>query len=174
LIFKKDIGGNSISFSLFGLIDEKSKNLKKSINEISNSFKNGKTSGQDFYNKLKGLSPELQKTAISLKNSGKSGDECAEEFSELGRQAQTASIKTKALNIGMKALAVAGNMLVSMGISWVINAAVEGIMSLINTQQEAIEKAKEAAQAYNDEKESLKNLKQQYLDIVDGNDTEAE
>lgn len=51
------------------------------------------------------------------------------------------TIKTKALELGVKGLKIAGNMLLVLGITELISLIVKGIDNLVHAQQHAIDKA---------------------------------
>ena len=79
-------------------------------------------------------------------------------------------VVTTTKTIGLKAATMALNAAIGLVISW----AISGIMKLVNAQKEALEKAKEVADANNEEISSLKDLKKQYLDIIDSSKSMSE
>lgn len=56
---------------------------------------------------------------------------------------------SKAAELGMKALSTAGNMLVNMGVAFVISSLISGIVSLINKENDLLNKAKELGEELN-------------------------
>lgn len=65
------------------------------------------------------------------------------EIKQVGRNSKDAAAGTKELSFGMKALNVAGSMLISMGISFAISKIIEGISTMINWADKYSEKADE-------------------------------
>ena len=84
------------------------------------------------------------------------------------------TIAAKASALATKALQVALSTLASIGISVAINGIITLIMNLVNAEQEARQQAVENAKAYETEKESLDELKEKYIEIMDSTDSEAE
>lgn len=66
---------------------------------------------------------------------------------------------SKAAAAGMKALSVAGNMLLSIGITMAISAIVKGFQALANAQENAIAKADEFISKFNEQRTSLTDNK---------------
>lgn len=66
---------------------------------------------------------------------------------------------SKAATLGLKALSVAGNMLLSIGVSMAISALMKGLSNLANAQENAIEKADEFISKFNEQQKSLTETK---------------
>lgn len=69
------------------------------------------------------------------------------QLAELTAKTQTLTFAQKASTIASKAMEVALNMALNIDIALLINAIISGISKLVNSQQEAIDKAKEASEA---------------------------
>lgn len=54
----------------------------------------------------------------------------------------TMSFSVKAAELGMKALSTAGNMIVNMGIAFAVTSLISGIVSLINKENDLLNKAR--------------------------------
>ena len=78
------------------------------------------------------------------------------------------SIKAKAAELGMKALSLAGNFLISLGVSIALTKIVEGIQAIAEADQRAIDSAKELANQFNDSMSSINSD----LDTLQGLSTE--
>lgn len=78
---------------------------------------------------------------------------------ELANGMKTTSTASKAATLGLKALSVAGNMLLSMGISMAISFVIGEIQDLVHAQENAIAKADEAISKINEEREALTKTK---------------
>lgn len=81
-------------------------------------------------------------------------------FDGYNNYVKTATAGTKQLSLGMKALALAGDMLLSMGISLAISVIVSGIQKLANAQEDAIAKADEFISKFEEQRDSLTSNKQ--------------
>lgn len=84
------------------------------------------------------------------------------------------TVAAKASALATKALRVALSTLASIGISLAINGIITLITKLVNAEQEAKQQAVENAKAYENQKESLDELKAKYIEIMDSTDDEAE
>lgn len=73
---------------------------------------------------------------------------------------QTMTIKAKAAEVSLKALSVAGNMLMFMGISMAISGIIKGFQALANAQENAIEKANEFISKFEEQRDALSSNKQ--------------
>lgn len=101
---------------------------------------------------LTAIKQEMGNSSETAKNLAKSAKGAAVNMDAIPKV-------SKAATAGMKALAVAGNMLVSMGISLAISAIVSGIQKLANAQEDAIAKADEFIAKFNEQRTSLTNNK---------------
>ena len=72
---------------------------------------------------------------------------------------------SKAATFGLKALAVAENALINMGISFAISAIIKGIDLLVHAQENAIEKGNEATRAIKEQQETLYSNKKAINEI---------
>lgn len=82
----------------------------------------------------------MKDTSVAAQNMARSAKGAAVNISEIPKQ-------SKAAEIGLKALSIAGNMLVSMGVAWGISKIIEGIEWLATSS----ERAKEAAESLSSE-----------------------
>ena len=72
------------------------------------------------------------------------------------------TLSAKAGQVALKGLALAGNMLVSWGVSLAIDLAIKGIDSLVHAQENAIKAGEEALGRINETRENLKSTKQRF------------
>ncbi len=73
---------------------------------------------------------------------------------------QNMTVKAKLATVGLKALSVAGNMLMMMGISMAISGIIKGFQALANAQENAIEKANEFINKFEEQRDKLTSNKQ--------------
>ena len=73
---------------------------------------------------------------------------------------QNMTVKAKLATVGLKALSVAGNMLMMMGISMAISEIIKGFQTLANAQENAIEKANEFINKFEEQRDKLTSNKQ--------------
>lgn len=83
---------------------------------------------------------EAKKHAVQMVKT----DKTVSDFSAATKQA---TLSTKALNLGLKALSIAGNMLLTMGISFAISAVIKGLDNLIHAGEKTKERADEMTQS---------------------------
>lgn len=76
-----------------------------------------------------------------------------------------------AKTIGLKAASIALNTALTMGISLALSGAITLIKEYINKQKEEIEKARETANEFSNQETSLRNLREEYLKIVDSTES---
>lgn len=87
------------------------------------------------------------------------------------------TLSAKAANVALKGLSIAGNMLLSMGISMAIQAVISGIVHLVNAQKEAEESANgfiSSIKKFNEEtsknSKSISDLNNRYQELSKGVD----
>ena len=73
---------------------------------------------------------------------------------------QNMTVKAKLATVGLKALSIAGNMLMMMGISMAISGIIKGFQALANAQENAIEKANEFINKFEEQRDKLTSNKQ--------------
>lgn len=74
---------------------------------------------------------------------------------------QTTSLSSKAAAAGMKALSLAGNMLVGMGIGLIVQGSIGGIDYLIHMDEKLAEKTQESAQEYKNLQSEVESIEEQ-------------
>lgn len=113
----------------------------------------------------------------SLNNALKAGAISQEQYNArmqvLTTATQTTTGATAALNVGLKALKLTLNTMLTIGITMGISALINGISKLANASKEAEEKAREArdaaverAKSYMEEADSMTDLQDEYIKLV--------
>lgn len=100
----------------------------------------------------------LQNASDAAVNMAKQAEEAAVDIESIGTT-------SKAATFGLKALAVAENALINMGISFAISAIIKGIDLLVHAQENAIEKGNEATKAIKEQQETLYSNKKAINEI---------
>lgn len=100
----------------------------------------------------------LQNASDAAVNMAKQAGEAAVDIESIGTT-------SKAATFGLKALAVAENALINMGISFAISAIIKGIDLLVHAQENAIEKGNEATKAIKEQQETLYSNKKAINEI---------
>ncbi len=95
------------------------------------------------------------------------------QIQALTKQTQTLTLAQRASAVASKALGIALNTALNIGISLLINGIITWISSLVNIQKEAAEAAVEMANKHKEEAEALDDLKEEYIKICDSLDDEA-
>lgn len=111
------------------------------------------------------------KATAELINSTK-GAVVSEKAKTAALNASTVAAKASAL--ATKALQVTLSSLASIGIGMAINGIITLITELVNAEKKAKQQAIENAKAYENQKTELESLKQQYIEIMDSEKSEAE
>ena len=120
----------------------------KPINDYINALKRGSKAPEAFKQHMLGCSVVAKRYVADARKAGKSTDEMIEGLKKMPKASTAASA-------GLKALSVAGNMLVTMGISVVISLVIERIQKLVHAQEEAIKKADEFIDKFNEQRNAL-------------------
>ena len=100
----------------------------------------------------------LQNASDAAVNMAKQAGEAAVDIESIGTT-------SKAATFGLKALTVAENALINMGISFAISAIIKGIDLLVHAQENAIEKGNEATKAIKEQQETLYSNKKAINEI---------
>ena len=104
------------------------------------------------------ITQEEYKTAITANQA---------QITALTTKTQALTLAQKASAVASKAAGVALNMLGNIAIMAGINLIITVITKLVNKQKELREASEESANKYKEQTQSLKDLRQQYIDIVD-------
>lgn len=100
----------------------------------------------------------LQNASDAAVNMAKQAGDAAVDIESIGTT-------SKAATFGLKALAVAENALINMGIGFAISAIIKGIDLLVHAQENAIEKGNEATKAIKEQQETLYSNKKAINEI---------
>ena len=105
------------------------------------------------------LTRQFNQGKISIDQYNTSLEANKAQINALTAKTQTLTFAQKASTIASKAMGAALNMALNIGIALLINAIISGISKLVNSQQEAIDKAKEAS-------ETVKSQAEETLDYI--------
>lgn len=165
---------NNIDSYIPQLSQEKADELVESIQSQSIAVTNGTKNWQDYFQELddkkQGHITELIKNTKDL--SKLTGDDLVQATNAARESAlkhnaalQQETLGAKAATLGLEALSVVGNALISMGISFAISAIIKGIDLLVHAQENAIEKGNEATRAIKEQQETLYSNKKAINEI---------
>lgn len=144
--------GQGIGVSIFSG-NSVTKNDVQHIRDFDIAMKNGSTTAQAWQKHMTGCTVAAKQQAKQcLINKG--------SLTELVNGLQQTTIKAKLATVGLKALSVAGNMLMMMGISMAISGIIKGFQALANAQENAIEKANEFINKFEEQRDKLTSNKQ--------------
>lgn len=143
--------GQGFIYSVFGGNKIRQSDIKP-INDYINALKRGSKAPEAFKQHMLGCSVAAKRYVADARKAGKSTDEMIEGLKKMPKASTAASA-------GLKALSVAGNMLVTMGISVAISLVIKGIQKLVHAQEEAIKKADEFIDKFNEQRNALTNNK---------------
>lgn len=99
---------------------------------------------------------------------------CNTRLQELRGSSNALTLSQKALNTAMRIGSTILNMAFNAAIGIAISAIISAIQKAVNAEQELIQKNKELADTYEDNIKTLKNYREQYLEILDSSDSEVE
>ena len=137
--------GQGITYSIFNGNKLTQKDVQAIIS-YSNALKNGASVGQAWSANMTNCSVAAKQYVVSAKRAGKSTD-------ELVTGLKTVPKATTAASIGLKALSMAGNMLVM----WGISEAISAIATAIDNEANRAEYAQERLQEFNSTVSESKN-----------------
>lgn len=144
--------GQGIGVSIFSG-NSVTKNDVQHIRDFDTAMKNGSTTAQAWRKHMTGCTVAAKQQAKQcLINKG--------SLTELANGLQQTTVKAKGAELGLKALSIAGNMLMMMGISMAISGIIKGFQALANAQENAIEKANEFISKFEEQRDALTANKQ--------------
>mgnify|MGYP000512382501 CR=1 FL=1 len=102
---------------------------------------------------------------MTAQNASDAAVNMAKQAGDAAVDIESIGTTSKAATFGLKALAVAENALINMGISFAISAIIKGIDLLVHAQENAIEKGNEATRAITEQQEALYSNKKAINEI---------
>lgn len=156
--------GNGLFTSLFSGKSITSKDIQ-SINAMNQAMQEGKTYAQAWVLHMKGCTTAAKQQAKQcLINKG--------NLSDLTSELNQNTLSAKAAALGLKALSIAGNMLLFMAIGKAISFATEKITELIHASEIAREKSSELTNQWKEENSSIDQSISKYKELKEKlNDT---
>lgn len=140
------------------------KNVQSIMNTFNNSFDGSVEKQKEFAKAVGQTNTSLSNYLSTVKTDGSA--------SLTGYMGYLA--KTTAKTIGLQAATLALNTALTMGISFGISLLAKAVNDAINAEQEAINKARESIESNKNQIESLEEIKQEYLEIIDSEKTYVE
>ncbi len=149
---KKDYNnGVGLGTSIFSG-NKSTKSDIEAVKNMAKEMKNGVTFGAAWRNNMKNCTDATRRMVVECRRS--KGD-----ISELASNLDNLGASSKAAELGMKALSTAGNMILNMGVAFVITSLISGIVSLINKENDLLNKAKELGEELNDSTTDIDSYK---------------
>ena len=142
--------GQGITYSIFGG-NKLTQNDVQAITNYSNALKSGVGTGEAWTTNMKNCSVAAKQYVVSAKRAGQSTD-------ELVTGLKTVPKATTAASVGLKALSIAGNMLMFWAITEGIQLAVKSLDKIILTTEEAKEALDNSVSSFQGTTDELKNL----------------
>lgn len=159
--------GNGLFTSLFSGDKITSKDIS-SITAMTQAMKNGSTPAQAWYNNLRGCSVAAKQYVSESLKAGKSTDEIVSGLTNLQKT-------SKAAAIGMKALSIASNMLISMAVIKGIELLATSISDYVNAAKIARENTEalsssltQSQNKYAEDSKKIKELSSRYETLSEG------
>lgn len=159
--------GNGLFTSLFSGDKITSKDIS-SITAMTQAMKNGSTPAQAWYNNLRGCSVAAKQYVSESLKAGKSTDEIVSGLTNLQKT-------SKAAAIGMKALSIASNMLISMAVIKGIELLATSISDYVNAAKIARENTEalsssltQSQNKYAEDSKKIEELSSRYEILSEG------
>lgn len=140
---------------------------KKKLELLAESLQGAKDDYEGFFEAIKKNSKALGAYLGSLDGAKGSLKGFREYCKANSIELQQFSIKSKAATLALKGLSVAGSALLSLGVSLVISALINGIISLATHTKRVRQEAEAAADTYRDQTESLSAYQAEVKSIND-------
>lgn len=136
--------GQGFGYSLFG--NSIKSNDVTAINNYANALKNGASVGEAWRTTMTGTSVAAKQYVLDARKAGKSTTELTQGLNNM-------TLGAKASTVAMKALGVAKNIALNVGVMLLITGITKAIDALVHAQERAAEKAQEAARETSEQSE---------------------
>lgn len=152
-------------------------NVGKNLNSFKNyaiALSNNVPQQQAFNDHIKSASYLTRQLATNNVNSAASADLLGDAYLRSVAQIKANTVAHRALNVAMRGVAIAGNIISSMAIGAVITLAVTLVSKLINAEKNLAKEVKELTEDYKNQKSNLQTLRDEYQSILNSQDSEAD
>ncbi len=112
--------------------------------------------------------------AINNVNNAASADLTGDAYKRSIAQIKANTVAHRALNVAMRGVAIAGNIITSMGIGAAITFVFTQTSKLINAEKNLAKEVKQLTEDYKNQKSNLQTLKDEYQSILNSQDSEAD
>ena len=169
-----DVGRLTPKFKDFSMITNSvGKNLKAFEN-----YRNALISGmpqQQAFNKHLGSANHLtRELANNVVNTTAAARNQGNVYQNATAQIKANTVAQRALNVAMRGVAVAANIISSMAIAAAFTIAVTLVSKLINAEKNLAKEVKGLTEDYKNQKSNLQTLKDEYQSILNSQDSEAD
>lgn len=176
-VFQKAKGGND--FGLFGIVDGSigfdPSGIRNTISEYNNLLNKSIDEQSDFIANLKISDKTLAGYLETVTDGSASLKGYKAYCKQAGIETKTLGTTSKVASVGVTLLNTAMNMLISLGVTLVIQGIITGITHLINATEEAVERTQELNNAFKEFKETnsdniktLESLKGEFDELSKG------
>lgn len=165
-VTQKDI--NPFLITDFSIYEKNSSDILNKLLETKKSVDEGKLTWQSYFSTLKEGEKWQEKfvqnndlTKVSLRDVDAAQKAAKQSALNYNNELQQMTIGAKAANVALKALSMAGNMLLMWGVSEVVS----GLYKMSQTSEEVANKAKTLGASFSSTKSELKDYKEQIEDL---------
>lgn len=148
--------GQGFGYSLFG--NSIKSNDVTAINNYANALKNGASVGEAWCTTMNGTSVAAKQYVLNARKAGKSTAELTQGLNNM-------TLGAKASTVAMKALGVAKNVALNLGVVAIITLLTKAFSAFVHAQENAVEKAREAAQATSEQAEKSSDAANELLKL---------
>lgn len=170
-----NLSGKGFNWSLFGFLDGNKVNSDADVfKRIAADMNQGTKAGKALAKEYQNLTVSGQNFARELVHAKKPIEETRQGFLSAAQSANKFSFATKAAELGMKALSIAGNMVFMAGISQILSIPSRIIQAQENARKSAIDSAKNFQEDLKSFDEYKKKIEELQTAIDSGNLSQAE
>jgi len=169
-----DVGRLTPKLKDFSMITNSvGKNLK-AFENYAIALGNNMPQQEAFIKHLGSANHLTRQLATNNVNNAASADLTGDAYKRSVAQIRANTVAHRALNVAMRGVAIAGNIISSMAIASVVTLVITGVSKLINAEKNLAKEVKGLTEDYKNQKSNLQTLKDEYQSILNSQDSEAD
>ncbi len=169
-----DVGRLTPKLKDFSFITNSVEKNLKAFENYAVALSNDIPQQQAFNDHIKSANYLTRQLATNNVNNAASADLTGDAYLRSVAQIRANTVAHRALNVAMRGVAIAGNIISSMAIGAVFTIAVTLVSKLINAEKNLAKEVKGLTEDYKNQKSNLQTLKDEYQSILNSQDSEAD
>lgn len=169
-----DVGRLTPKLKDFSFITNSVEKNLKAFENYAVALSNDIPQQQAFNDHIKSANYLTRQLATNNVNNAASADLTGEAYLRSVAQIRANTVAHRALNVAMRGVAIAGNIISNMAIGAVFTIAVTLVSKLINAEKNLAKEVKGLTEDYKNQKSNLQTLKDEYQSILNSQDSEAD